>query len=233
MVLPVDLALAELTKPALAGAHVPALDNESTRRRYVDYLSGISAAICDGWRHWQVVVTLTGVAVNGPFATGGRFVGPDLDAFVLSRAPERWDEFNNAISGAFCRGFSAWSQAVVVPGLAWYPHFAAFPAPWAPPTPNLPSPLLLIAPAVGLMSRAVLSEEMRRRLTVSGWSDRISLAVIGAMASALETYFLRWLNTTFVTNVLGSGPVPSFCLPNSPIGPVVNGTATMAPGGLQ
>lgn len=233
MVLPVDLALAELTKPALAGAHVPALDSESTRRRYEDYLAGISGALCDAWRHWQVVVTLTGVAVNGPVATGGRFVGPELDPFVLSRAPARWDEFNNAISGAFCRGFSAWSEVVAVPGLPWYPQFALFPAPWAPPTPNLPSQLLLIAPAAAVMSRPVLFEEMRRRLTGGGWSDRISLAVIGAMASALETYFLRWVNTTFVTNVLGSGPVPSFAPPFSPIGPVVNGTATMAPGGLQ
>jgi hypothetical protein len=35
-----------------------------------------------------------------------------------------------------------------------------------------------------------------------------------------------------VTNVLGTGPVPTFAPPYVPVGPVVGGIANMPPGGL-
>jgi hypothetical protein len=35
-----------------------------------------------------------------------------------------------------------------------------------------------------------------------------------------------------VTNVLGTGPVPTFAPPYVPVGPVVGGVANMTPGGF-
>ena len=35
-----------------------------------------------------------------------------------------------------------------------------------------------------------------------------------------------------VTNVLGTGPVPTFAPPYVPVGPVVGGVGTMMPGGF-
>ena len=52
------------------------------------------------------------------------------------------------------------------------------------------------------------------------------------VADAFEKCFQIWQASTMVTNVLGTGPVPSFAPPYVPVGPVVMGTGTMTPGGF-
>jgi hypothetical protein len=53
-----------------------------------------------------------------------------------------------------------------------------------------------------------------------------------ALAEAFEAAFNIWKVTTMVTNVLGTGPIPTFAPPYVPVGPVVGGTGTMTPGGF-
>ena len=53
-----------------------------------------------------------------------------------------------------------------------------------------------------------------------------------SICDAFEKCYTTWKATTMVTNVLGSGPVPSFAPPIVPLGPVVAGFATMSPGGF-
>ena len=56
---------------------------------------------------------------------------------------------DRAIATAAAQGistnFAAWQNGVTVPGLPWYPTFAAVPGPVAPPTPNVPVPLVALA----------------------------------------------------------------------------------------
>ena len=58
------------------------------------------------------------------------------------------------------------------------------------------------------------------------------MAVCNAIGSALQHTFQTWLATTQVTNIMGTGPVPTFAPPYSPVGPVIGGVGTMIPGGL-
>jgi hypothetical protein len=52
------------------------------------------------------------------------------------------------------------------------------------------------------------------------------------IAGAFEKCFTLWQTTTMVTNVLGTGPVPTFAPPFVPVGPVVAGVGNMLPGGF-
>ena len=45
--------------------------------------------------------------------------------------------------------------------------------------------------------------------------------------------FKIWQVSTMVTQVTGTGPVPTFAPPYVPGGPVVGGTAIMSPGGFK
>jgi hypothetical protein len=56
--------------------------------------------------------------------------------------------------------------------------------------------------------------------------------LLDCIAQAVGAVFKIWLPSTMVTNVLGMGPIPTFVPPFVPVGPVLGGTATMAPGGL-
>jgi hypothetical protein len=54
-----------------------------------------------------------------------------------------------------------------------------------------------------------------------------------ALAQAFSVVFQTFKATTLVSNVLGTGPIPTFAPPVVPVGPVVAGTATGAPGFLK
>jgi len=53
-----------------------------------------------------------------------------------------------------------------------------------------------------------------------------------SVASAFEQCFQIWQASTMVTNVLGTGPVPTFAPPFVPAGPVIGGMGNMLPGGF-
>jgi hypothetical protein len=53
-----------------------------------------------------------------------------------------------------------------------------------------------------------------------------------AISDAFEKSYNIWKVSTMVTNVLGTGPVPTFAPPYVPVGPVLAGIGTMTPGGF-
>ena len=52
------------------------------------------------------------------------------------------------------------------------------------------------------------------------------------ICDAFEKCHTIWQASTMVTNVLGTGPVPTFAPPYVPVGPVVGGVGNHAPGGF-
>lgn len=56
--------------------------------------------------------------------------------------------------------------------------------------------------------------------------------VYESIAEAFEQAVQTWSVTSMVTNVLGTGPVPTFAPPYVPVGPVVGGVGNMTPGGF-
>ena len=51
-------------------------------------------------------------------------------------------KYRDAVAKGVSKCFKDWQGQVMVPGLPWYPAFAAFPGPMAPPMPNIPTPLI-------------------------------------------------------------------------------------------
>lgn len=211
--------------------HAEAADTMS--EKIGKYMDGICAAICSAWSTWQSACSASGITVSGPIASAGTFQGPALKPLILASAPQATDaelRYSKAIANAMDSAWSSWVSSLKVPGMTWYPLFSAFSAPMAPPTANTPVALGALAQNSAPLMVAQLKKAMIDEL---GDSDALHhAAIFESVASAVEQCFTTWTSSTQVTNVMGTGPVPSFAPPVTPAGPVVGGTATMAPGGL-
>lgn len=189
---------------------------------------GAQAAV----RQWQQAARLRGVAINGQHALGGHVEGPSLRQSIAAAMTARGapNEVADRFAGAVADAWSAWHQALRVPGLPWYPAFAAFPGPNAVPTPNVPTPLVSLVSA------------QASQLAPAALRDRI-VAALGPLAqqpgaaAAAEQFahrfagrFQTWRAMVIVKGVIGSGPVPGFKPPLSPVGPVVGGKVHETPG---
>jgi hypothetical protein len=178
---------------------------------------------------WKATATMTGIVVNAVTAAGGILIGPPLQPLIMQNMVGAGVKPNIAM--AFATAVNAvwitWSSSVKVPGLPWYPSFAAFPGPVAPPTPNVPVPLVALAgvPITPPMVRATLTA------TLAAIDEPGKDEAIAQFANQFATSFQTMLVTTMVTNVLGTGAVPTFAPPYVPVGPVI-GTAMAPPGFL-
>jgi hypothetical protein len=113
-----------------------------------------------------------------------------------------------------------------------YPAFAAFPGPVAPPMPNVPMPLI----AYGSPGEAMLAPPMLMALMVANLGDPGALHALDlfdALSQGFVTPFTTFKGTTMVQMVLGTGPIPTFAPPFVPVGPVIAGVGTGAPGCLS
>ena len=171
------------------------------------------------------------IIINGSMATGGPgcLTGPKLESGI-NKAPQTslMTENDAVLRDAIAKGisecFDRWRQGVTVPGLPWYPLFAAWPSPWAPPTPNVPVPL------IACTSRGILEITCSSRLA-SECTNQLSsqqrtpeaVSLINTVASSLSIFFLSWLSKQQVTLVMGAGPVPGYAPPYVPVGSVVGG----------
>jgi hypothetical protein len=197
------------------------------------YIDGICDAICSAWGSFQSTATMVGVLVNAVTASMGQLVGVPLTPLILAQGPKASPaelKYTQTISTVVGTAFTSWQSSVKVPGLPWYPAFAAFPSPMAPPMPNIPAPLITLTQVPVTMQAAALQGQM-----VGQHGDptaQHSSELFDSIAKAVNACFLTWTLGTMVTNVLGMGPVPTFAPPFVPVGPVVGGTATMTPGGL-
>ena len=184
---------------------------------------------------WKLQAMFRNVRINGPAAIGapGCLTGPELTPLIRSHmttngAPvEAADIFANSIGGAW----EAWQDSVMIPGLPWYPAFAAWPGPQAPPTPNVPAPLLTLQSA--RQSELTSSQRLTARIfeqfqgTPIPPEIRVEIEGFSRMASRS---FQIWFSSNQVLGVLGQGPVPTFAPPVVPTGSVVGGNVIPVPG---
>jgi hypothetical protein len=197
------------------------------------FIDGACSAICSAWSQWQSMATMVGVVIAGPTASVGQIVGPPLTPLILASAPKATPmemKYSNAIANVIGTGWLTFTATVKVAGMPWYPAFAAVPSPVAPPMPNIPCPFAALTQVPVSISKDVLKMQM-----VGMLADPMApfhKELFESIADAFEKSYNLWKVSTLVTNVLGTGPVPTFAPPYVPVGPVVGGVGTMTPGGF-
>lgn len=228
------------TAPGAPPLFQPASMNKyhtDTQKMHVDkvgkFIDGICSAICSAWSQWQSMATLVGVVIAGPTASVGQIVGPPWTPLILASAPKAGPselKYSNAIANTLGTAWLSYTATFKVPGLPWYPAFAALPSPVAPPTPNIPCPIGTLTNVPVSVSPAILKQQMVGMLAdpMAPFHGELFECVCDAFDKCLTT----WKLSTMVTNVLGTGPVPTFAPPYVPVGPVVGGVGTMTPGGF-
>lgn len=194
------------------------------------YLRRICDAIGQAHTAWRQRAMLMNVVINGPTASGGRLTGDGLAPDIRLYAPREgaWQSARSeAIAAGIGIGWENWQRSVSVPGLPWYPTFAAFPGPQVPPMPNVPTPAISIGGLVTHLTSSQLKSHMQSRYSGDNeWPNELFEAVAFGFEKAVHL----WLASQMVVNVMGTGPVPTFAPPYVPVGPVVGGTGTQAPG---
>jgi hypothetical protein len=197
------------------------------------FLDDTMSAIASAWGQWQSLATMTGIMINGLSATLGVVAGPPLEPLILLTAPKNTPnelKFTNVIAKVIGTSWQTFTATVKVPGLPWYPTFVALPSPVAPPTPNIPAPFAALTQIPVSISSSLMKTQMIAQLADPQVPFHKEL--FESITDAFEKTYNIWKGTTMVTNVLGTGPVPTFAPPYVPVGPVVAGVGTMPPGGF-
>jgi hypothetical protein len=192
-------------------------------------MAGVARAIAK----WQSQAVLKDVVIKGPTATGGSITGPALQPDIEKTMAEAGvpAAVAKAFAGPVSSAWSAWASSLRSPGLNWYPAFASYPGPVAPPSPNVPTPLLALGGNPSALSAASLKASIRKALDTRA-NDPQASAAINEFADDFAARFAMFLAGAKVTNVIGTGPVPTFAPPYVPVGPVAGGKGTMKPGGF-
>lgn len=216
-------------EPTLNKYHVDAA--RTIGKSFEKYIDGICGAICDGIDKWMKMTAIAGVIINGPVGMllPGGVIGPPLMPLIFISAPKKTLQemkYSKAIASALGTLWQPWHLGLT--GTLMYPPFAAIPSPVAPPTPNMPLPLIaLSSPGEFGLSPGNLKSLMEANLAEPDALHASDL--FDSVAKAFNTVFQTFKTTTLVQNVLGTGPVPIFM----PAGPVVMGTVIPTPGVLR
>ncbi len=154
-----------------------------------------------------------------------------------SETEDNYTKYKEAVAAGVSTNFADWADNVMVPGLPWYPAFAAYPGPTAAPTPNIPMPL--IACPSSSMTKITMASELKDAMVgeLSGPPkdddpDKQHEVLFDGIGTTLSLAFLLWMLSQQVMNVLGKGPVPSYAPPYVPVGPVLGGDNIATPGHL-
>ena len=202
---------------------------------FEEFIDGILAAFAGAVDEWSKMAVLVNVKVNAVTAMDGKIQGPPMEPLILKSAPmgtPQLQKYSKAVAKAVGKAWDDWMKNAKVPGLPWYPAFAAFPGPVAPPMPNIPVPLILLQSS----GEAGMSAKKLESAMVDALGDKDAAhhkVLFKSLGTGIGTIFLGWKAMTMVMNVMGTGNIPSFAPPFVPVGPVVNGTGTMIPGGLM
>jgi hypothetical protein len=204
--------LRQLTGLRLQGA------DQATR----DLGNGLADAVATAWSSWQFLAVVSGVAVNGPTASGGQLTGPPLAPLIIANASAVDPVAGLALASALGAAHGQFTAAFFLQGLPVFPSFAAVPSPIAPPTPSIPIALAvggLTPNAFGTASQAINLQDPAKQ--------QAAVAVADAMAATVSTFIAR-----STLSMIGTGPVPTFAPPYVPVGPVVGGVANSTPGAI-
>ncbi|MEO8843390.1 MAG: hypothetical protein ABI591_26380 [Kofleriaceae bacterium] len=197
------------------------------------FIDDTTSAIASAWGQWQSTATMVGITIAGPTASGGQIVGVPLTPLILASAPKNTPaemKYSNVIAKVIGTSWQTFTGTVKVAGLPWYPMFAACPSPVAPPSPNIPCPFATLIQVPVSISSSVMKTQMIAQL--GDPQAPFHKELFESITDAFEKSYNLWKVSTMVTNVLGTGPVPTFAPPYVPVGPVVGGIGTMTPGGF-
>jgi hypothetical protein len=191
---------------------------------------------------WKLQAKIKDLKVNAVTALGtpGCLDGPELESNIKN-APmvASWTgnkaKYRDAVAAGVSKCFKEWQSKVTVPGLPWYPAFAAFPGPMAPPMPNVPVPLIACVSAK--VTAIAMPDDMKKEM-ISAFDgglkkkdkDKFHEGLFEAIATALSVAFVSWMPQQQPMLVMGKGPIPTFAPPYVPVGPVVMGDNIGAPG---
>ena len=200
-----------------------------------------------GFAHnmWKLQAKFQNLQVMAIAAIGspGCLDGPELES-LIKNAPMcaaftgNKAKYRDAVAAGVSKCFKDWQGQVMVPGLPWYPAFAAFPGPMAPPMPNIPTPLIA-CPSAKMASicapmdmKSAMIDALDGDLKQKDKSKQHE-ALFDAIATVLSLAFLMWLPQQQVMLVLGKGQIPTFAPPFVPVGPVMGGDNIAVPGHLM
>jgi hypothetical protein len=224
-----SLPAAALFQPATASAVDVAFQAQQSDD-FSAYIAALCRQIVLAHEYWRQRATLVGVQINGVTANGGRISGPMLNEGLNFAGPAQGlsghaSVISKAIGGALANCWQEWQASVRVPGLLWYPAFAAVPGPHAPPRPNVPTPMSALVSSRSLLSPDYLKAAMARRLPQAvPYANELFTSVAEGFSKAVDF----WLPMQMVTGVFGRGPIPSFAPPYVPVGSVVGGVTIEA-----
>jgi hypothetical protein len=214
-------------------------------KEFKDFHDAMIDAVGFAHNMWKLQAKFQNLQVMAVSAIGtpGCLDGPELES-LIKNAPMvasftgNKAKYRDAVAAGVSKCFKDWQGQVMVPGLPWYPAFAAFPGPMAPPMPNIPTPLIACPSA--MMTRIVMPDGIKQEMisALDGGlknddKDKQHEALFDAIATVLSLAFLMWLPSQQVMLVLGKGPIPTFSPPFVPVGPVLAGDNIAAPGHLM
>jgi hypothetical protein len=225
------------TAPPLFKPHTLVKPHTDTQKKltqiYGDFIDGIVEAICSTWSMWQSSATMTGILINGPTASLGQVVGPPWTPMILKDGPKKSPaelKYTMTIANVLGTAWLSYTASIKIPGLPWYPAFAAVPSPVAPPMPNIPTPVIALTQVTAPVSASILKYQMCAQH--GDPQAQYHKELFDCVADAFEKCFTIWQASTMITNVLGTGPT-TFAPPAIPAGPVVAGVGNMVPGGFK
>jgi hypothetical protein len=214
-------------------------------KEFKSFHDDILDAIAFAHNMWKLQAKFDGLHIMAVSAIGqpGCLKGPALES-LIKQAPMvaaysgNKAKYRDAVAKGVSKCFKDWQDNVMVPGLPWFPAFAAFPGPMAPPMPNIPTPLIACPSA--MMTQIVMPDALKQEMVsaLDGGlkqddKDKQYEALFDAVATVLALAFMTWLPQQQVMLVMGKGNIPTFAPPFVPVGPVVAGDNLPVPGHLM
>ncbi len=218
---------------------------DSIGQDFKEFHDAMIDAVVHAHKMWKLQAKFKDLKVMAVCAIGqpGCLDGPELES-LIKNAPScasfkgNKAKHRDAVAKGVSKCFKNWQDKVMVPGLPWYPAFAAFPSAMAPPMPNVSMPLIT-CPSAKMMD-IVMPNQMKSEMdsALDGGlkdkdPDKHYEALHMAIATVLSLAFVMWLPSQLVSLVMGKGPIPTFAPPFVPVGPVVNGDNLPVPGHLM
>lgn len=201
----------------------------ASSNEYANYIASLCHAIVGAHDAWRFAAHFQGVQIMGMNAIGGSITGPSLSTGIFTYGPQQglWgyaSAFTRAIADGLATCWHDWEQTVRIPGLPWYPKFAAYPSTDAPLTPNVPTPMnSLVWSPVPLSADNMKATIARKLSQPAPYSDELFTSIATAFATSLS----MWFPTQIVSGVMGQGRT-TFAPPYVPVGTVMNGSVVEA-----
>lgn len=197
------------------------------------FIDDTTNAICSAWSTWQSGASIVGITIAGPSAIGGQIVGPPMGPLILAQGPKNTPnemKYTNVIANVLGTAWTTFTATVKIPGLPWWPAYAAVPSPVAPPMPNTPNPFAMLTQVpVSIMANTTKPQMIAQ---LGDPQAPFHKELFESIATAFEQCYDLWKVSCQVTKVMPTLAPTTFAPPAVPVGVVVGGQAIMPPGGL-